>query len=281
MGLTLCRWGRAEYEVDALHEMGVEIVDDPARAEVIVVPSTRRVLASDVPRARLVITTTSGFDNLDVVGLRAAGVRCARLPLARRDAVVETAMGMILAMTRRFGPFQEAAGRGAWERARLPEYRAVCLGRVGVVGLGVIGSKMCSVLDALGAEIVPCRRGDPLPVDVDVLTLHCSLDAHNERMIDGDALRRLRPGAVLVNTARGRLVDLEAAMQAVRAGHLGGLGIDVFPREPAELAPLVHPRVLVTPHAAGWHPALGRAIADGVATAVRALQAGEVVPWSL
>lgn len=281
MGLTLCRWGRAEYEVDALHEMGIENVDDPARADVIVVPSTRRVVAADVPRARLVITTTSGFDNLDVPGLRAAGVRCARLPLARRDAVVETALGMILSATRRFGPFQEAAGKGLWERARLPEYGAICLGRVGVVGIGVIGSKMCSVLDALGAEVVPCRRGDPLPTDVAVLTLHCSLDAHNERMIDGDAIARMRPGTVLVNTARGRLVELDAAMDAVRSGHLGGLGVDVFPREPADLGPLVHPRVLLTPHAAGWHPGLGRAIADGVATAVRALQAGEMVPWSL
>ncbi len=281
MALTLCRWGRAEYEGDDLAGLGATMVDNPAEAEVVVVPSIRRVVASDVPRARLVMTTTSGFDNLDVDGLRAAGIRCARLPLARRDAVVETALGMILSLTRRLGAFQAAAADDRWDRPRLGAYRAVRLGRVGVVGIGVIGNRMCAVLDALGADVVACRRGDPVPTDVDVLTLHCSLHRENEGMIGAAEIARLRPGAVLVNTARGRLVDVEAAAAAVRRGHLGGLALDVFPLEPAALKSFVDPAILVTPHAAGWHPGLGAAIASGVAKALRALEAGEPVPWSL
>lgn len=281
--LTLCRWGKADYEVGPLSGLpeAVRFVDDPAAADVVVVPSSRRVVPGDVPRARLVITTTSGFDNLDVPALRAAGVRCARLPLVRRDAVVETTLGMILTLTRRFGDFAQTARAGVWDRRNLDRYDARLLGRVAVVGVGVIGTRMVEVLRVLGAEVVEVREGQPVPTDVDVLTLHASLTRHNVGLLDARTLAALRPGCVVVNTARGKLLDVEAAYAGVVAGRLGGLGVDVFPEEPAELARYAHPRVLVTPHAAGWHPALGARIGEGVAEAVRALLAGEAIPWSI
>lgn len=281
--IRLCRWGKADYEVAPLAGLPAEVqlVEDPAAAEVVVVPSTRRVSPADVPRARLVITSTSGFDNLDVPALRAAGVRCARLPLVRRDAVVETSLGMILSLTRRFGPFGESARAGVWDRRHLDRYDARLLGRVAVVGMGVIGTRMAEVLRCLGAEVVEVRAGQALPTDVDVLTVHASLTRDNVGFIDARAIAALRPGCVLVNTARGKLMDADAAFSAVASGHLGGLGVDVFPDEPTDLARFTHPRVIVTPHAAGWHPALGARIAEGVADAVRALLAGEAIPWAV
>ncbi len=282
VNLRLCRWTRADYETAELHAMdGVVRVDDPAEADVVVVPSTRRVGPADVPRARLVITTTSGFDNLDVPALRAEGVRCARLPLARRDAVVETTLAMMLSLTRRLGDFGVTARAGAWDRSNLHRYDARLLGRVGVVGMGVIGTRVASVLRALGAEVVELRRGDALPAELDVLTLHASLTAENARMLDTRTLANLAPGCVVINTARGKLMDVDAAYAAVVAGHLGGLGVDVFPEEPARLDRFSHPRVIVTPHAAGWHPRLGEAIADGVRDAVSACLRGEPVPWAI
>jgi phosphoglycerate dehydrogenase-like enzyme len=281
--LRLCRWGKADYEQCALRGLpeGVVQVDDPAAAEVVVVPSTRRVDPRDVPCARLVITTTSGYENLDVAGLRSVGVVCARLPLVRRDAVVETSLGMILALTRRFGEFGETARADRWDRAHLDRYDARLLGRVAVVGMGVIGRRMAEVLTAVGAEVVPVGRGDPWPTDVQVVTLHASLDRAEPLFVGAAAIDALLPGCVLVNTARGRLLDVEAAWRALERGHLGGLALDVFPEEPARLARFVHPRAIVTPHAAGWHPALGDRIAEGVSAAVRALLAGEPVPWAL
>ncbi len=283
MSVSLCRWGQADYETGPLRGLpeGVRLVDDPAIAEVIVVPSTRRVVPGDVPRARLVITTTSGFDNLDVPGLRAAGVRCARLPLVRRDAVVETTIGMILALTRRFGPFRETARSGVWDRANLGRYDARLVGRVGVVGMGVIGTRVAAVLRTLNAEVVEVREGDPIPRDLDVLTLHASLKPSSLNLVDAEVIVGLRRGAVLVNTARGKLLDVDAAFAAVRAGHLGGLAVDTFPEEPTNLARFDHPQVIVAPHAAGWHPQLGERISEGVATAVAAFLAQEPVPWSL
>ncbi|MGH7897026.1 MAG: NAD(P)-dependent oxidoreductase, partial [Candidatus Binatia bacterium] len=260
-------------------------------ADVLVVPSTVPVTREAVRRlgrCRLVITTTSGFDQLDLAALAEAGIPAARLPLARRDAVVETTLGMMLSLTRRLGRFQEAAAAGRWERPRLAAYGATLARTVGVVGVGVIGSRVVEVLETLGARVL---RSDPILADgvafetvleeSDVVTLHCELTAENRGMIGHQELRRMRPGAVLVNTARGSLVDVGAAVAAVRAGHLGGLALDVFPSEPANLAPLVGPRILVTPHAAGWHPGLGAKIAEGVAEAVAALLTGRPVPFPL
>ncbi|MDP2315561.1 MAG: NAD(P)-dependent oxidoreductase [Pseudomonadota bacterium] len=299
MGLTLVRWGTAEYERGPLEGLppGVDVVtvsgpDAPLEAaDVLVVPSKSRVDAAAVQRLRrcqLVLTTTSGYDHLDLSALAAAGIVVSYLPLARRDAVVETALGMILSLTRRLGPLQAAAAIGRWERARLDEHGATTLGTVAVVGVGVIGSHMCTVLSALGARVLRVdprlEDGVPLPdalAQADVVTLHCSLNPGNRRMMGAETLGGMRPGAVLVNTARGALVDVEAAVAAVRAGHLAGLGLDVFPEEPSDLARWAAPNILLTPHAAGWHPRLGEAVAAGVATAVRAVLDGAPVPFAL
>ncbi len=281
--IHLCRWGRADYEQGSLDGLpaGTVLVDDPADAEIVVVPSSRRVSPANVPRARLVITTTSGYEHLDVAALRAAGVRCSRLPLVRCDAVVESTLGMILALTRRLGPFREAGHQGLWDRANLHRYDARLLGRVAVVGMGVIGCKMAHVLRALGAEVVEVRSGQAIPSDVGVVTLHASLTHASRDLVSAEVIASFAPGCVVVNTARGKLLDVGAAYAALQSGHLGGLGVDVFPEEPAPLERYVHPQMIVTPHAAGWHPRLGANIAEGVAEAVGALLAGEPVPWSL
>ncbi len=295
--MRVLRWGWSEYEQAELPGLpaGVEataIAGASApleEADVLVVPSTvgvDRAAAARLRRCRLVITTTSGFDHIDLEALRARGIACARLPLARRDAVVESALGMMLSLTRRLGSFQQAAHAGRWERARLADYGATLLGTVGVVGVGVIGSRMAAVLEAMGAEVLRCDPRlpggvtlDQILQDGDVVTLHCDLTVANRGMIGAEQIRLLKRGAVLVNTARGALVDVEAAVAAVRAGRLAGLGLDVFPDEPASLERYAEPRILVTPHAAGWYPALGAKIAEGVATAVRALLDGSEIPY--
>jgi len=297
--MKLVRWGWSEYETPLIPGLpaGVEAIaaTGPAapleEADVLVVPSTRRVDADAVGRlrrCRLVITTTSGFEQLDLEALRRAGVDAARLPLARRDAVAETALGMMLSLTRRLGRFQEAARAGRWERPRLTEYGATLLGTVGVVGVGVIGRRVVEVLLSLGARVLRCDPllADGVPLDAvlresDVVTLHCDLRPANRGMIGRTEIRSLRRGSVVVNTARGALLDVDAALEAVHDGHLAGLGLDVFPQEPAPLERYADPRVLVTPHAAGWYPGLGVKIAEGIIDAVRALLEGREVPFRI
>jgi len=295
--MKVVRWGWSEYESPEIPGLpaGVEVVARAGKAapleeaDVLVVPSTVRVdeaATERLRRCKLVVTTTSGFDQIDLEALRRARIRCARLPLARRDAVVETTLAMIFSLTRRVGRFQEAARAGRWERARLADYGATLVGTVGVVGVGVIGSRVAEVLGMLGARVLRC---DPILADgvslqdllaaSTVITLHCELTPSNRGMIGRAEIRAMPRGAVLVNTARGALLDVEAAIEAVDDDRLAGLGLDVFPEEPTDLSRYAGPRVLVTPHAAGWHPELGAKIAEGIVGAVRALLEGREVPF--
>lgn len=292
-------WGRAEYERQVPFAMppGAAVIeaegaDAPIEAcDVLVVPSRQRITAAHAARtsARWVLTTTSGVDHVDVRACLARGIRVARLPLARRDAVVQTTLAMILSLTRRLGAMAPAVAAGVWDRAGLPGYGPTELGTVGVIGHGVIGSEVARVLGALGADVRVCdprlaggQSLDGLVRDCDVLTLHCALNPETERMFDAQRIAALRPGTVLVNTARGRLVDPHAALAALQSGQLAGLGLDVLPVEPpTDLASFVHPRCIVTPHAAGWHPNLDARIADGVFAAVSAFSRGEPVPFEV
>ncbi|HNH46708.1 MAG TPA: D-isomer specific 2-hydroxyacid dehydrogenase family protein [Myxococcota bacterium] len=295
--MKLLRWGRAEYEDQPFENLGVDVVedssDDPAleEADFLVVPSRRRVDAAVVSRlknCKLVLTTTSGHDHLDLDALGAAGIPAARLPLARRDAVVQTALGMLLMLSRRLGHFYVATEQERWRRAELPQIGATLLGTVGIVGAGVIGRRMAEVLAPLAEQVLICDPRHPahqplaeLLQRCDALTLHCPLNPSTRLLFREDLLQKMRPGSILVNTARGKILDPRAAMAAVHSGHLAGLGIDVFPVEPCSLLPFAHPAVIASPHAAGWHPRLGEAIVTGLREAIRAVQQGQPIPFRL
>jgi D-3-phosphoglycerate dehydrogenase len=263
---------------------------------VLVVTSMKRLGPVEMdlaPELSLIVTTTSGTDHLDLDAARARGIAVARCPMARRDAVVESSLGMILALLRDLPRLQGEAREGRWVRADLPGRGIERLGSlsVGVVGLGVIGARMVEILRALGARV---HGFDPRvhlegievcdPVEMfrscRVVTLHCALERGRPPVVGRACLEAARPDLILVNTARGGVLDLDAADEALRAGRLGGLGIDVFPREPWPDMGLLaaHARVLLTPHGAGWHEGLGEAIADELVACVSAWIDGRPLP---
>lgn len=301
--MRLSRWGRSPYETEAALAAEraafgglVEVVEPGAPAEIVVVTSKDPVGHAQrgaLGPARLVLTTTSGFDHLDLPLLRAMGVAVGRCPLARRDAVVESALAMLLDGVRAHGALRAAAARGEWARAALPGLGMGRLrgARVGVVGLGVIGQRMAELLLALGAEVLGV---DPLGVPAGVracslgalmeqaeaLTLHCRLEAGSAGLIDAALLARARPGLVLVNTARGDVLDVPAALAALDAGHLGALGLDVFPQEPWPdmAAAASRPGLTLLPHAAGYYAGLSAAVQAELLAAVRAFVEGRPLP---
>ena len=300
--MRLSRWGVSPYETEAdiqaeaqqLAEW-VEVQAPGVDAEIVVVHSKIRFGLAQLERApscRLLITTTSGTDHIDLQAMAAAGVTVCRLPLARRDAVVETALMMMLWGLRAAGPMQEAAQAGQWVRGDLPSLNMRLLGgaRVGLLGLGVIGARMAQVLLGLGAQVLGCDpagvpdgvQSAPLEalLECDVLSLHCDLNASSERIIGPDALASAASGLVLVNTARGGLVDVASAVAALGQGRLGAVCLDVFEEEPyPELARAAQvPRVMLLPHAAGFHVGLPAAIRQGLSVAVASWCAGEAVP---
>jgi len=252
----------------------------PRAADVVIVNSSVPVGKAQLdamPDLTLLITTTSGFDHIDLEVARERGIRVERCPLARRDAVVEVSVAMGLSLLRRLPRLARHAARGEWMRRDvknmdMPLVRDLC---VGVFGNGVIGRHAAAVWRALGAEVLVC---DPAFSDLDakeevlararLVTLHCSLTPTSRNLIGADAASRMPRGAVLVNTARGECVDLDAVLAADR---LGGLGLDVFCPEPYPNLTALSERddVILTPHSAGYHSGLGAAIASEVEAIVR------------
>ena len=308
------RWGRSSYETDAqmrdeadrVAALGctysVSTEEAPAeleKARVLVVPSGTRVDASVLERApalELVVTTTSGYDHLDLSALRVSGVRAARCPLARRDAVVEAATSMAMHLLRDFGGLTRSAREGVWGRASLPSRQIASLAGlpVGILGLGVIGCRQAEILHSFGADVAGY---DPAPVAIElprkqphelmatsrVLFLHCNHRPGRPPVVNRELLAAARTDLILVNTARGRVLDVSAAWDALGAGRLGGLALDVFPDEPwprmADFA--AHDRVVVTPHAAGYYDGLGSAVASELGAALTAWRAEAPLPARL
>lgn len=313
---TVLRWGQSAYETDqdlALERRGAVALGLGWRAapesaappdldgvDALVVTSRVKVGAAVLARfpGSLVLTTTSGWDHIDVQTARDRGITVARCPLARRDAVVETAVAGLVSMLRRTPAFSAAARSGRWARAELPalDPLGVSDAVVAVVGLGVIGRRAASVLGAMGARVVGVDPDEAVwaaaPPNVermslddalgcaDAVTLHCALTPDTRDLLSAERIAGLRPHVVVANTARGALVDVDALIAAVSSGALRGAVLDVFPEEPwpglraaAELD-----AVWLTPHAAGYTRGLGTRVAGEVEAALRAWVAGEPVP---
>jgi len=296
--MRVSRWGWSSYETEAAlsaeaQRLSTHVAVAPRRsdAEILTVNSGTRVdaaLLDQAPSARLVLTTTSGFDHLDLDVIRARGIVAGRCPMARRDAVVESALGLLLDGLRCHRPLTTASRAGRWARSDLPALGMRLLGgaTVGVVGFGVIGKRMVQVLELLGATVVvhdPGVHPASVPLDTlartcDAVTLHCRLEPGSRRLIDDAWLSNAR-GLVLVNTARGDIVDVDATPGHLDAGHLSYLGLDVFPTEPwPRLEASQHPRVAYLPHAAGFHVGLNTAVATELEAAVEAFVAGDPIP---
>jgi (S)-sulfolactate dehydrogenase len=220
------------------------------------------------PSLRVVGRLGAGLDNVDLSACAAAGVRVVFARGANADAVCEYVFAALLHLFRGLAEAAAAVRGGSWPREA---YSGREMGgrTLGVVGLGEVGRRLATRAAAFHMRVVGC---DPLvpperlrgvPVDAldldgvlaasDVVSLHLPLLPDTRHLIGARALRRMRRGAILVNAARGGIVDEEALAEAVRSGRLGGAALDVReqepPPQPDALAGL--PGVLLTPHIAG------------------------------
>jgi phosphoglycerate dehydrogenase-like enzyme len=216
------------------------------------------------PRLRLIHKLGTGVNTIDLAAARQRGIVVANLPGANAPAVAEHALALMLAVLRRIPRFDAdvRAGRGWPLDPLVPESLGELAGRtVGLVGYGAIARRLETILVAIGARVVHHRR-DPtaagwLPLDellnvADVVSIHVPLTDDTRDLIGADRLASMRPGAVLINTGRGGVVDEAALVVALRGGRLAGAGLDVFADEP--LPPgsplLALPDVVLTPHVA-------------------------------
>jgi phosphoglycerate dehydrogenase-like enzyme len=233
-----------------------------------------RQLLQAHPALRLVAKYTSGVDDVDLDAATDLGILVTHSPTeANFGGVAEGCLGMMLAMLKRLRERDAAVTAGGW---RQPDLEGTYLGSradgyagitFGILGLGRIGRRVASLLAPWGMRVLAC---DPYVDDAifvahgvervdfasllarsDVLSLHCNLTAETDEIVNAAVFAALKSGAILINTARGRLVALDALCAALRSGRLAGAALDVFPVEPLPAdAPIraFGDRVLLSPH---------------------------------
>ena len=218
-------------------------------------------LLARAPHLRVIANCAVGVDNIDRAAAARAGVIVTNTPDVLTVATAELAIALMFAAARRLGEGERLVRGGGWSGWRLDQLLGVQLAgkTLGVVGLGRIGTAVARRGEALGMRVVGARRGepiDPIFAAADVVTLHCPLTPETQQLVDARRLGLMRPGGLLVNTARGACVDELALADALDAGHLAGAGLDVYAHEPA-----IHPRLLASPRAV-LAPHLGSATTE-------------------
>lgn len=220
------------------------------------------------PELKLILISATGTNNVDLAAARHHGITVCNCQGYGTPSVAQHTLMLLLNLATRLVDYQKAVGEGRWQQASqfcLLDYPIVELeGKtLGLLGHGELGSAVGQLAEAFGMRVllgqIPGRpaRSDRLPLEqllpqVDALTLHCPLNEHTRNLIGARELALLKPGAFVVNTARGGLIDEQALAEALRGGHLGGAATDVLSVEPPTQGnPLLAgdiPRLIVTPH---------------------------------
>ena len=297
----------AESTVAALgDQVEVRWVDGPDRpklleavadADALLVRSATTVDAEVIaaaPRLKIIARAGVGLDNVDVDAATAAGVLVVNAPTSNIHSAAEHAIALMLSAARQIPAADATLREHTWKRSSFNGTeifgKTVC-----VVGLGRIGQLVAARLAAFGTHVVaydpyvPASRAaqlgiELLPLDdvlarADFISVHLPKTKETAGLLDAAALAKTKPGVIIVNAARGGLIDEMALADAIRSGHVRAAGLDVFATEPCTDSPLFDlPQAIVTPHlGASTSEAQDRAGTD-VAESVKLAMAGEFVP---
>jgi D-3-phosphoglycerate dehydrogenase len=232
------------------------------------------------PKLKLISIWGTGTDNVDLPAAVARGVTVTNTPGANAIAVAEHTVALMLAAAKQLASADQAMRQGGWPRNLVPQLRGK---RLGLVGTGLIGREVAAMARGLGMEVVAwtfhpsARLADSLGLRYveldellrisDILSLHLRATPETRHFLNRARLAMLKPGAILVNTARGALIDEAALLECLKEKKIACAGLDVFEAEPLPAGhPLLGlPNVLLTPHAAGMTPEV---IQNGLAMAV-------------
>ena len=265
---------RAEHEVDVweqrLPPTHDELLARAAGAEGILALLTDRLDAAtleQLPKLRAISNYAVGYDNIDVAAATARGIPVGNTPDVLTDATADLTFALLLAAARRIPEAAVAARGGDWLTWEPGRYLgATVQGAVlGIVGFGRIGRAVARRARGFGLRLLATPTRTPVSEEdgagvtflplaevlatADVVTLHVPLTPDTRHLIDDDALARMRPHALLVNTARGAVVDTDALVRALRDGRLAGAALDVFEDEPTVDPRLLRlEQVVLTPH---------------------------------
>ena len=244
---------------------------------------------------KLICVAATGTNNIDLDACADAGIQVCNARGYGTDAVAQHALGLMLALSTRLLDYSAAVARGDWQQAPqfcLLDYpvRELAGLTLGIVGHGTLGKRVALLAEAFGMRVLLAQRpgsggetpgrlplAELLP-QVDVLSLHCPLTEATRNLIGAPELAAMKRDALLINTARGGLVDEGALAAALRAGRLGGAGFDVLSEEPPRNGNVLLeggiPNLIVTPHTAWASREARQRICDQVAENIRTWRAG-------
>lgn len=274
-----------------LVEQRAALLEAAADADALIVRNRSQVnaeLLAAAPRLVAVGRLGVGLDNIDLAGCEARGIKVIPATGANARAVAEYVIGTMLSLLR--GAYASTAdvAAGTWPRTALSQGLEAHGRTLGVVGFGGIGRLAAQLARGLGMRIVGSDAAlpsahpawqeagaEPLALDellgqADVVTLHVPLTPETRHLLDAARIARMRPGAILINTSRGGIVDEAALAAALRAGQLRGAALDVFEQEPLPAgSPLADaPNLILTPHIAGLTQEANTRVSDMVAAGV-------------
>jgi glycerate dehydrogenase len=249
-----------------------------------------------VPDLKLVCIAATGTNNVDLEAAKALSIPVCNVRGYATPTVSQHALALILALSTRLIDYHEAVRSGRWQQARqfcLLDYpiRELAGKTLGIVGYGELGKGVARLGKALGMKLLIAQRPggsaqpgrvplDELLRQVDVLSLHCPLTSETRNLIGAREFALMKRDAILINTARGGIVDEQALADALRQGRIGGAGIDVLTVEPPAkgnvlLDPDI-PNLIVTPHSAWASRETRQRLVDELATNIRAFLKGSV-----
>ncbi|MBL9069764.1 MAG: 2-hydroxyacid dehydrogenase [Sphingopyxis sp.] len=263
----------SELEIIVIDEDSPDFDREIADAEVllhVLKPVTRDMIAS-APRLRLIQKIGVGVNTIDLDAAREHGVAVANMPGTNSQAVAELALGLMISVLRRIPALDaltKEAAQWAPEPALLDTMGEISGRAVGFLGFGEVPRRIAPAVATLGGRVLfhdPAAKDqtigqavdlDTLFAESDILSLHVPLTESTREIVNAGRLALMRPGAIIINTARGELIDEVALYEALASGRLRGAGLDVFAAEPVrpDNMLLTLPQVVATPHLAWLTP---------------------------
>lgn len=255
------------------------------------VPITEQVLA-ECPNLKLICVLATGYNVIDCRAAAARGIPVCNVPGYGTDAVAQFTFALLLELCHQVGLHSNSVHAGDWSACpdfcywKTPQMELA--GKtMGIIGYGAIGQAVANIARAFGMNILAYSRThrpehtyvdlDTLLANSDIVSLHCPLFPENTGMINSEAIAKMKDGAILLNTARGALIDEAAVAQALKTGKLRGMAADVVCSEPipATSPLLTAPNCILTPHMA-WAPIESRQrILDATVESIRAFLNGK------
>lgn len=222
-------------------------------------PITRELMENS-PQLKYIGCTATGYNNIDVEAAADLGIAVTNIPAYSTDAVAQHTIALMLELSNHVGLHNASVQEGQWSDNEYFCYwkKSVTLltGKsLGIIGYGAIGKRVAQIARALGMEINIFSQDPAGAMKSDFVSLHCPLTRENRHMVNTEFLVNMKPGAILINTARGGLVDERALADAIKAGFIAGAALDVLDQEPpAKDCPLIGlDNCIITPHIA-WSP---------------------------